>query len=267
MNPQSLCDADYGQACSCSQNKSKTNVKILVGVTASVATIKLGELVDALLSSASITEVGVVATDKSEKFYNVEEITSIGSKYEKPEVRIWRDEDEWSMWNGRGDPVLHIELGKWADAMILAPLDANTLAKISHGLCDNLLTCTLRAWDLKNVKTKPVFFCPAMNTKMWEHPLTSEQIQQLEGFGYTQIPPIEKTLMCGDTGIGAMAPVKTIVSTVESQLAQSCTCGGSSCSKNAERSGPSSSADMYNACANSWYNSECASSSENADIK
>lgn len=79
-----------------------------------------------------------------------------------------------------------------------------------QGLCDNLLTCIIRAWDT----SKPLFFCPAMNTRMYLHPLTASQILQLESWGYKQIPCISKTLMCGDTGIGAMAPVDVIVNDV-----------------------------------------------------
>ncbi|KAJ8944309.1 hypothetical protein NQ314_009499 [Rhamnusium bicolor] len=117
------------------------------------------------------------------------------------------DSDEWAAWSKRGDPVLHIELAKWADIFLIAPLDANTLAKISNGLCDNLVTCTVRAWEI----SKPLIFCPAMNTKMFQHPLTSSQITILKSWGYLEIPVIEKVLICGDTGPGAMAEVSTIV--------------------------------------------------------
>ncbi|KAK7792929.1 hypothetical protein R5R35_008071 [Gryllus longicercus] len=126
-------------------------------------------------------------------------------------IEVFNDEDEWKAWNSRGDPVLHIELGKWADLMVIAPLDANTLAKIAQGLCDNLLTCVVRAWDMK----KPLLFCPAMNTRMWNHPITSKHISVLKSWGYCEIPPISKTLMCGDKGIGAMAEVSTIVQRVQ----------------------------------------------------
>ncbi len=96
--------------------------------------------------------------------------------------------------------------------MVIAPLDANTLAKIATGLCDNLLvniftlilnkvntfqTCILRAWDLK----KRVFVCPAMNTMMWEHPFTANHLNILaETLGFKIIQPINKTLICGETG-------------------------------------------------------------------
>lgn len=59
----------------------------------------------------------------------------------------FQDEEEWRQWKVVGDPVLHIELRRWADVLLLAPLSANTLAKVSNGLCDNLLTCVVRAWD------------------------------------------------------------------------------------------------------------------------
>jgi phosphopantothenoylcysteine decarboxylase len=124
------------------------------------------------------------------------------------------DEDEWSLWKKRGDPVLHIDLVKWADIFIIAPLDANTLGKISSGLCDNLLTCVARAWDME----KPLIFCPAMNTKMFNHPITRKQIEELKDFGYYEISPISKTLMCGDTGLGAMAEYFTIVDCTIAQL-------------------------------------------------
>ncbi|KAL4219678.1 hypothetical protein ACF0H5_022250 [Mactra antiquata] len=113
-------------------------------------------------------------------------------------------------WTKRGDPVLHIELRKWADILLIAPLDANTLGKIASGICDNLLTCTVRAWDFQ----KPLYFAPAMNTAMWEHPITSEQIKKLESWGYKQIPVVSKLLVCGDKGAGAMAEVSTIIETM-----------------------------------------------------
>ncbi|KAA8542187.1 hypothetical protein F0562_023339 [Nyssa sinensis] len=63
------------------------------------------------------------------------------------DIILYTDEDEWSTWTKIGDNVLHIELRRWADIMVIAPLSANTLGKIAGGLCDNLLTCIVRAWD------------------------------------------------------------------------------------------------------------------------
>ncbi|XP_046441671.1 phosphopantothenoylcysteine decarboxylase-like [Daphnia pulex] len=173
-------------------------MKVLIGCTGSVATIKLSELVDQLKNSNF--EVQVVATECAKHFLSRQTIN----------CKVWVDDDEWNLWKERGDPVLHIDLRKWADILVVAPLDANSLAKIAQGICDNLLTCTVRAWDLK----KPLLFCPAMNTYMWNHPLTAEHILKLKSFGYIEIPCVSKTLVCGDSGVGAMAEVKTIVDEV-----------------------------------------------------
>nr|XP_018866427.1 phosphopantothenoylcysteine decarboxylase isoform X4 [Gorilla gorilla gorilla] len=100
------------------------------------------------------------------------------------------------MWKSRSDPVLHIDLRRWADLLLVAPLDANTLGKVASGICDNLLTCVIRAWD----RSKPLLFCPAMNTAMWEHPITAQQVDQLKAFGYVEIPCVAKKLVCGDEG-------------------------------------------------------------------
>lgn len=130
------------------------------------------------------------------------------------DVPILNDEDEWQMWHKRDDPVLHIDLGKWADLMLIAPLDANTLAKMATGVCDNLLLCTTRAWNLE----KGLFFCPAMNTRMWEHPITQQQIDILTSWGHIEIKCISKKLMCGDIGYGAMETPKNIVQTIVKYL-------------------------------------------------
>ncbi|XP_064169775.1 phosphopantothenoylcysteine decarboxylase isoform X3 [Anguilla rostrata] len=118
------------------------------------------------------------------------------------------------MWKRRSDPVLHIELRRWADLLVIAPLDANTLGKIASGICDNLLTCVVRAWDL----TRPLVFCPAMNTAMWQHPITAKQVAVLKEFGYVEVPCIAKKLVCGDEGKGAMAEVSTIIDVVKEYL-------------------------------------------------
>ncbi|EDO45763.1 predicted protein [Nematostella vectensis] len=181
------------------------NFNVLVGVTGSVAAIKLQKLVNELLSfSNPKIALKIVATENSMHFFNIDDIP----------IKVYRDQDEWQTWSSLSDPVLHIELRRWADMMVIAPLDANTMAKLANGICDNLLTCIVRAWDTK----KTLLFCPAMNTYMWEHPLTSEHIERLCRLGYVQISPISKKLACGDVGVGAMAEVETIVSTVLKHL-------------------------------------------------
>ncbi|XP_047592513.1 phosphopantothenoylcysteine decarboxylase isoform X5 [Lutra lutra] len=79
-----------------------------------------------------------------------------------------------------------------------------------------VMTCVIRAWDCR----KPLLFCPAMNTVMWEHPITAQQLGQLKAFGYVEIPCVAKKLVCGDQGLGAMAEVGTIVDKVKEVLFQ-----------------------------------------------
>lgn len=169
--------------------------RIILAASGSVAAIKFGVLADSLSDWA---EVRAVATKPSLHF--------IDRKGLPASVKLYTDEDEWSSWSRIGDNVLHIELRKWADAMLIAPLSANTLAKVAGGLCDNLLTCIVRAWDF----SKPIFVAPAMNTFMWTSPFTMRHLTALEDLGVTVIPPISKRLACRDTGNGAMAEPATI---------------------------------------------------------
>uniref|UniRef100_A0A183DSS0 Flavoprotein domain-containing protein n=1 Tax=Gongylonema pulchrum TaxID=637853 RepID=A0A183DSS0_9BILA len=189
---------------------------LLIGITGSVASIKLSELITELQkqSPQGRLVIRVVATEAARAFIDE-------SAFEIP---IYNDLDEWNMWKKRGDPVLHIgklpifeliELRRWADAMVVAPLDANTLAKWANGLCDNLLTSIVRCWDPR----KPMYYAPAMNVAMWENPLTYQHRKTLKDlFRYKEIPPIEKELMCGDTGLGAMATVQMVASILASEV-------------------------------------------------
>lgn len=115
--------------------------------------------------------------------------------------------------------------------MVIAPLSGNTLAKLANGMCDNLVTLISRCWDMtlvpflssqkekgQKILKNPLIVCPAMNTMMWSHPITAEQLQKLQQWGYVVVSPIEKTLMCGDTGKGAMAEVETIVMKLWNEL-------------------------------------------------
>ncbi|KAM4572610.1 phosphopantothenoylcysteine decarboxylase [Odontesthes bonariensis] len=183
--------------------KSSETFRVLVGVTGSVAALKLPILVSQLLQLPGVA-VRVVTTEHAKHFYNPADVS----------VKIYSDKDEWELWTQRSDPVLHIELRRWADLLVIAPLDANTLGKIANGICDNLLTCVVRAWDT----SRPLLFCPAMNTAMWLHPITAQQVSRLKEFGYVEVPCIAKKLVCGDEGKGAMAEVSTIVSVIKQYL-------------------------------------------------
>lgn len=187
---------------------------ILLGITGSVAAIKAGKLIEAL---KPLGDVKVVATKAGRYFLdqtNALDQLNKGTPTSYLGHHVFYDENEWPETFDLGDKVLHIELRRWASCLVLAPLDANTLAKASLGLCDNLLTCTIRAWDW----TKPVFMCPAMNTMMWENPPTSSHIAEMIRRGAYMIEPVEKRLACDDVGIGAMAPIDVIARKMSEKL-------------------------------------------------
>jgi phosphopantothenoylcysteine decarboxylase len=212
---------------------------VLLGVTGSVAAILTPALYEALKAAGH--RVKVVATQAALYFFDPAALDPAdrARPERNPEVVVL-DEDEWPGRGGgrlyaRGDPVLHIELRRWADVLVVAPLDANTLAKLANGVADNCLTCVWRAWD----RTRPVVLAPAMNTLMWEHPATGRHLRQVAedaggaslpalGLDLEQLvewinancprlavaPPQSKRLACDDVGVGAMASLETILAAV-----------------------------------------------------
>jgi phosphopantothenoylcysteine decarboxylase len=204
---------------------------VLLGATGSVAAVRVPALAAELAAAGH--DVKVVATDAAAYFFDPADPALAG--------RLYRDADEWpGARYERGDSVLHVELRTWADLFRIAPLDANTLAKLAVGLCDNCLTCVWRAWDM----TRPVVLAPAMNTLMWEHPFTRRHLRSLAadfGAGHIPghldgapllaqindrsptlrvVPPITKQLACGDVGVGAMAEVPDVVAAVRDAVAR-----------------------------------------------
>jgi phosphopantothenoylcysteine decarboxylase len=208
---------------------------LLLGVTGSVAALKTPELFAQLQSAGH--QVKVVATQAACYFFDPLDLTPGRSTRDRETVIL--DEDEWlgreaGRRYARGDAVLHIELRRWADVLLLAPLDANTLAKVALGQCDNCLTCVWRAWE----PTRSVILAPAMNTLMWQHPATVRHLQLLagdaglvvpdghdldallawlnvQGSRLRVVPPVSKRLACDDVGVGAMAELGEIVAEVE----------------------------------------------------
>tara|TARA_B100000795_G_scaffold21142_1_gene14085 strand:+ start:49 stop:744 length:696 start_codon:yes stop_codon:yes gene_type:complete len=201
--------------------------RILLCATGSVASVKIPKL--ALALAQQHYQVRILLTKSAEHFvfkvsksYDPESwkkrwaniLESVARECGSRDPVICLDEHEWK-YSNVGDSVLHIELRKWADLMLIAPGSANTIAKLAQGLCDNLVTCVARAWDVRD----PLIVCPAMNTLMWEHPLTLQHLNVLQNqLGYQIIDPVIKTLACGDTGQGAMASVETIVKSVAAAL-------------------------------------------------
>jgi phosphopantothenoylcysteine decarboxylase len=115
----------------------------------------------------------------------------------------------------RASPLEHL--------LAIIPMSANLLAKVTGGLCDDLLTSVIRAWDIdsSNPKRATIIAAPSMNSMMWAHPLTAKQIAILnEEWGWFEVlPPQLKTLACGDIGQGGMCDWKEIVTVIEKRLA------------------------------------------------
>lgn len=212
---------------------------LLLGVTGSVAAVRAPELAGAL---AALGPVKVAATVAALAFFDPADLPECPdlSLPARGQATLYLDQDEWPQ--GRrfqvGEPVLHIELRRWAEVLVIAPLDAHTLAKLALGLCDNLLTCVYRAWD----RQRPVVLAPAMNTHMWEHPTTARHLSQLQAdFGGAHgipglppdelcesinvtcpllrvVPPQSRRLACGDEGMGALADPGEVAAAVRSLL-------------------------------------------------
>jgi phosphopantothenoylcysteine decarboxylase len=217
---------------------------VLLGVTGSVAAVRTPRLFDELHRRGHQTKI--VATQAATYFFDPAALAPTnGAGGQRNRDLVVLDRDEWPGFGDggqyeRGQPVMHIELRRWADLFVIAPLDANTLAKLVCGICDNCLTCVWRAWD----PARPAVLAPAMNTLMWEHPATRRQLRQLAyDTGATHLPshlddeqliaainerssslrivgPVIKTLACGDLGIGAMAEVEAIADAVGEMLAK-----------------------------------------------
>jgi phosphopantothenoylcysteine decarboxylase len=209
---------------------------LLLAASGSVATIKIPNMLHALSKHPALS-IRLLFTPSASHFLS-------GQSAEQPKLQsllsipnvdgLYVDASEWAKPWERGDPILHIELRRWADVLVIAPLSANMLAKVVNGISDGLLASVVRAWDttgLVDGKKKRIIVAPAMNTAMWRQPVTARQIRVLEeewgireGLpgdeeGWIEVlRPQEKELACGDVGDGAMYQWDKIVTVIEERL-------------------------------------------------
>ena len=165
--------------------------KILLGITGSIAAYKSAFLVRQLVKAGA--EVRVIMTPSATDFISKLTLSTLSKN--KVLVDLF-DEDSWAN---------HVMLGRWADVMLIAPLSCNTLSKMAHGQCDNLLLAVYLS------ATCPVVVAPAMDEDMWQHPSTKENIQKLESFGNKIIAVDHGELASGLTGDGRMAEPENII--------------------------------------------------------
>lgn len=209
---------------------SDGKLHLLLAATGSVATIKIPLILDSLSKYPNLS-IRLVFTTSSLLF--LPPLTELLKNTNVDGIHL--DHHEWpselstntasstpdqqlssSIWKEKGDPILHIELRRWADVLLIAPLSANTLAKIANGFSDNLLLSVIRAWDI----SRKIAVAPAMNTMMWEHPITTKQIKVLEEEWewFRVLRPVEKLLACGDSGSGGMKEWGEIVKWVVAEF-------------------------------------------------
>ena len=172
--------------------------KILLGVSGSIAAYKAALLVRLLVKAGA--EVKVVLTTSAATFITPLTLSTLSKNPVLTEFT--GDTGEWNN---------HVELGLWADAMVVAPASAHTLAKCANGLCDNLLTATYLSAKC------PVFFAPAMDLDMYRHPSVRTNLKKLQSYGNFIIPAEHGELASGLTGEGRMAEPEHIVEFLASE--------------------------------------------------
>ncbi|MDR6845855.1 bifunctional phosphopantothenoylcysteine decarboxylase/phosphopantothenate--cysteine ligase CoaBC [Flavobacterium granuli] len=176
--------------------------KILLGISGGIAAYKTASLVRLFIKAGA--HVQVIMTPASKDFITPLTLSTLSKN---PVFSEFYNKDEKNEeWNS------HVELGLWADLMVIAPATANTLSKMANGLCDNLLiACYLSA-------KCPVYFAPAMDLDMYIHPSTVESFSALKVFGNIMIPAENGELASGLSGEGRMAEPENIITFLEADL-------------------------------------------------
>lgn len=173
---------------------------ILIAVTGSISAYKMADVVSELTKLGH--QVQVIMTQSATQFVTPLALETLSGRPVRTDLF------------GPGvSGTEHIDLARWADLFVVAPATANVLAKLALGLADDLLTIVALATEA------PVLIAPAMNTVMWDKPITQQHVQTLTGRGVGVIEPAAGTLACGEVGIGKLAPVTEIVAAIGAALA------------------------------------------------
>jgi phosphopantothenoylcysteine decarboxylase / phosphopantothenate---cysteine ligase len=171
--------------------------KILIGVTGSIAAYKSASLVRLLKKEGA--DVQVILTSSASSFITPLTLSTLSNRPVYTEFTK----------NKFGEWVNHVELGLWADIFVIAPTSANSLAKFTHGICDNLLCATYLSAKCK------VMLCPAMDLDMYKHPSTQNNLKALRSYGNLIVDAREGELASGLHGQGRMAEPEEIVEEIK----------------------------------------------------
>lgn len=172
--------------------------KILIGITGSIAAYKIPFLIRLLIKEG--VEVKVILTEAAKEFVTPLTLCTLTGQPVHSDF-FEKNDGTWHS---------HVELGNWADVYLIAPVSANTLGKMANGMVDNLLTATYLAAKC------PVFFAPAMDVDMFNHPTTTSNIKKLQSFGNILIEPDEGELASGLYGAGRMQEPEKIIEILSS---------------------------------------------------
>ena len=176
-----------------------STMKVILGISGSIAAYKAAHLTRLWVRQGA--EVQVLMTEAATGFIAPLTLSTLSKR------PVFSDVSSETGWNN------HVDLGLWADAIVIAPASANTLAKLSNGLCDNILSAVYLSARC------PVFVAPAMDVDMWHHPATRENIRRLHSHGVRVIPVGHGDLASGLVGEGRMAEPEEIVAFVANSLA------------------------------------------------
>ena len=176
--------------------------RVLLGVTASIAAYKTAEIVRLFKKKGAL--VKVIQTKSSLDFVSPLTLSTLSQNQVYSEI-VDSDSGEWNN---------HVDLGLWADFMVIAPLTANTMSKMTAGECDNLLLATYLSAKC------PVYFAPAMDLDMYKHPTTINNIKKLQSFGNVLIPSAFGELASGLIGEGRMAEPVEIIEHIVADLSK-----------------------------------------------
>lgn len=176
--------------------------KILLGVSGGIAAYKTASLVRLFIKAGA--HVQVIMTPASKDFVTPLTLSTLSKN--PVHSSFFNQDDEDAVWNN------HVELGLWADLMLIAPATANTLSKMATGNCDNLLIATYLSAKC------PVYFAPAMDLDMYKHPSTVSSFTALRQFGNVMIPAESGELASGLSGEGRMAEPENIIAFLEADL-------------------------------------------------
>ena len=174
--------------------------KITVGLTGGIACYKVPYLIRSLTKSRA--EVQVIMTEAATKFITPLTLETVS---ERPVAVTMFPPDEFVA-------TRHIDLGQWADLLVVAPATANFLGKVAAGICDDLLTTVVCASTCK------VMVAPAMNPQMWANPITQRNVATLKELGYQFVGPEEGDMACRESGVGRMSEPEQIYAAIEGSL-------------------------------------------------